>query len=823
MTNPNKEHTGTSPPHGSGQPHDMTDRATTLHAAGDQADPTDRPKARETRTFLLAVAILAALTLAMFGDVLFTGRAVLGDRRKDIVDHFIPRRQFGFDELRRGNLALWNPHIYSGVPLLGGFESAMLYPLHFLYLLVPVAPAINWTIAMHVFLGGVFMYLWAWHRGLHPAARLLAAVLMMFCGSHFVNIASGHLSNLAALIWAPLVLLSVDGLFRRQSLGWCLLGAFAVCMQILAGHPQYVFFTSVTVGLYTALRLVRARGRWRVAAGFGGMYLGGAALSAVQLLTGLDVAGQGIRSGGLPYSFASEYSLPPENLVALVVPGFFGNAAQFPYWGRWSYEEMTPFVGVTAVVLAVCGAVLARREVRRFSAAMILICMVLALGKYTPLHRLLCDHVPLFGSVRAISRFAFQASLFIAMLAGAGLDELIRRRHALRKAAIGVSLAALAAGAAALAVRASALSGLGGWWHEFLHGTWATGECAEMRKLFGDTVYDNTEFVRDSGLFAAKWLLAAAGTGLLLAVLLLGVRRFTRLAVLGMVLLAGVEVFAAARLSRLTVAYAGPRLRMEDVDPAVQAVESFLAGREGNYRIHNQVNPNAAIDTHRADIWGFDAFPTKRYVELMAFMQGIDLDEAEEEIGIARPHPLFRMLRLRFVFEPDDDGVRALELPDPLGRLELIRDCRVIEGRDSILAAMDAEDFDPRRTVILETPPAPWPETFAEGGSARVVDSSTDHLTVEADVPAAAILLITDTYAAGWRAVALPGSVQQTYQLMSANYALRAVPLKAGKHRLRVEYAPPAFRAGVWISAVSVAVYLALLGWHVRRRAGTGV
>ena len=28
-----------------------------------------------------------------------------------------------------------------------------------------------------VFLGGLFMYLWAWHRGLHPIARLLTAVL----------------------------------------------------------------------------------------------------------------------------------------------------------------------------------------------------------------------------------------------------------------------------------------------------------------------------------------------------------------------------------------------------------------------------------------------------------------------------------------------------------------------------------------------------------------------------------------------------------------------------------------------------------------------
>jgi hypothetical protein len=45
---------------------------------------------------------------------------------------------------------------------------------------------------------------------------------------------------------------------------------------------------------------------------------------------------------------------------------------------------------------------------------------------------------------------------------------------------------------------------------------------------------------------------------------------------------------------------------------------------------------------------------------------------------------------------------------------------------------------------------------------------------------------------------------------MPANYCLRAIPLEAGHHLLRVEYSPLGFRIGKAVSIVAVAVFLAL-------------
>ena len=53
---------------------------------------------------------------------------------------------------------------------------------------------------------------------------------------------------------------------------------------------------------------------------------------------------------------------------------------------------------------------------------------------------------------------------------------------------------------------------------------------------------------------------------------------------------------------------------------------------------------------------------------------------------------------------------------------------------------------------------------------------------------------------------------------MPANFILRAVPLAAGRHRLRIEYSPKAFRVGKWVSIVSLIIYAGFLGWHLRQR-----
>ena len=250
-------------------PRDKGKTASTPSAAsaGSPLDPANRPIDASQAT-VLAVAALVIVTGAMFFSVLTSAEpVVLSYPGCDLAGEFLASRQFGFGELAKGNLALWNPHLYGGVPYFGNFQSALLYPPNWLFMLLPGYAAVNWTIALHVLLLGLAMLAWGRLRGLSHPAALLAAVLVMFGGAHFMHIYAGHLSNLCTMAWVPLLLAAVDGCFERRSLTWPLIGALAVAMMVLAGHPQYVFFGGIVAAIYTVARVPGLlRGRTRLSA-----------------------------------------------------------------------------------------------------------------------------------------------------------------------------------------------------------------------------------------------------------------------------------------------------------------------------------------------------------------------------------------------------------------------------------------------------------------------------------------------------------------------------------------------------------------------------
>ena len=749
-----------------------------------------------------AALVLAAVTIAMFADVLFgSGERVLSQAGTDISHQFLHWRQFAIDQIRSGNLPLWNPHLFSGAPFFGGFQSALLYPPHLLYLVLPLGKAINVTVALHIFLLGFFLYLWLSSRRLHPLACLSAAVLCMFSGPVFLHIYAGHLPNLCTMAWTPLVFLAVDGLIEKRWGSSCLVGSVAVCLQIYAGHPQYVYYTAVAAAAYLALGLVRCNARLQALSGFAVFYAGGAALGAVQILSGIDAAAESVRASGLSYAFAASFSLPPENLITLAVPSFFGDMVRFPYWGRCYLWEMSLFLGMTGMMLALFGALQWDLPGRREGLFMVVLLGILALGAHTPVHRLLYEALPGFDKFRGASKFAFQASLFLCMLAAMGMDRLLRFPESARSLLRGALPAAAILALAGLLLQFLLPDET---WSTLLAAISATGESYLPKETYLDPLFAS------SAKTSSALSLLFASEGALLVVFLLRVTSRSRNAVYFILLLACLEMFFFARTTRPT--FIPDRA-------GLQSMSAFFAARPGDYRILNPLDPNSAMTTGAMDIWGYDPGIPLRYARLIAYTQGEDPDKATQYVKIRQYHPWFRILRCRYFVMKGPHGLVVHEFPDVLPRLLLVQDWKKAADMRAAFSAMSAPDFDPRKTVVLEEKPVPAPASSRESGSVEILDSSTDHLTVAARLASSSLLLLTDAFSGGWRARALPGSDQATYRILPANYALMAIPLSAGTHRLRIEYAPASFRVGAWISAISLLACFAIAGalWHRRR------
>jgi hypothetical protein len=224
------------------------------------------------------------------------------------------------------------------------------------------------------------------------------------------------------------------------------------------------------------------------------------------------------------------------------------------------------------------------------------------------------------------------------------------------------------------------------------------------------------------------------------------------------------------------------------------------------------------------DVWGYDPLIPRRYGELMAYMQQVDITQIVRNVLQFKYHPLLKMLGCRYMLAPIEGRIVLADLGgDVMPRAALVGHWTVEPDRDRAFAILGRAGFDPQRLVVLERDPKlPTGKASGSPGSVRVTESSTDHLTIEADVKAASILVVTDNYTDGWRIAPLAGSASDAYEIIPANYALRGVPLAPGHHRFRMEYRPASFVVGVWLSLAGVAAWLAVAGIFVWRKRNPG-
>jgi len=223
-----------------------------------------------------------------------------------------------------------------------------------------------------------------------------------------------------------------------------------------------------------------------------------------------------------------------------------------------------------------------------------------------------------------------------------------------------------------------------------------------------------------------------------------------------------------------------------------------------------RADPDAGMVLGVPEIWGYGQLVPRRWAELLFASQGYEPEKAGTSLIVRQAHPILRLLRARVVLRRIAPMVRLLE--PPLPRLILVRNWTLTGGRGETLAAVLDPAFNPQKSVVLESPPEPKPDPAGRGGSARVIREDSDSIDLEAELDSPAILVLADSYASGWRAEALDGSVQARYEVLAADHALRAIALSPGMHRFSLRYAPAVWKVG---AGISLASWAGLAAWAV--------
>jgi hypothetical protein len=370
---------------------------------------------------VVAVVCLVAIPAVVFGLPALLGHPVLpGD---DLTQNF-PLRVLAGREIRSGQLPLYNPYIWSGAPLLAGWNAGAAYPLTLLFALLPgvAAWALNTIITWAVAGVGMFAFL----RALRLAsfASAIGALSFAFAGAMSAQVS--HFGLVAGMSWVPLQLLSVLRLSEARStasrISWTGVLAGAIGLTILAGEPRAIADAGVIVFIYALWRIARLGRRSGSAAisVIAGLALG-ICLGAVQWLPGVAAVGTSQRAASSAYLFNSG-SLPPRWLFLMLVPDLLGGSGSFgqpAFFARYNLAEVTGYVGILPLVAATV--LLGRLRLReRFPEwivwhFMTLTGIVLALGGHTPVGHILA-HLPFFGDQRLQSRNILIADLALSVL-----------------------------------------------------------------------------------------------------------------------------------------------------------------------------------------------------------------------------------------------------------------------------------------------------------------------------------------------------------------------------------------------------------------------
>src|SRR5438552_3525672 len=286
-----------------------------------------------------AIGLLAA-SLIFYYPLVFLGRVLVD---YDAFVYFYPQRMFLARSLLEGRIPLWDPDLFLGAPFLANPQTAVLYPPSWLFVLGPVQAVCSAGLVLHAFLAAFFTYLLVRHAfGVLPLAAAVGGLAYAFGGFAVGQV--GHLNQISAAAWLPAVLLAYDRFARSQKVYWLALGALALAMELLAGHPQETYMTLIVLGIFGVVGAPWRRPRklvWCAIGGAGMCALGGG-LSAAQLMPTLELAPLSIRGEGVNWRDAVAGSLPSYLAVRALLP---------PYWINVPYTEYLGYAGVTPVAL----------------------------------------------------------------------------------------------------------------------------------------------------------------------------------------------------------------------------------------------------------------------------------------------------------------------------------------------------------------------------------------------------------------------------------------------------------------------------------------
>lgn len=742
---------------------------------------------------LIAVAFFFLLSFLYFFNGFLKNQIIWGFDTPKIIFPFI----FLLDEsFKSHKLPLWTPDIYFGFPIGADGQISWYYPFSILHIFLPWHLTVLILTFLHVFLAGLFTYVFARIINLNRFASIFAGIVFMFNG--FIIAHLQYFSHIYAYTYLPLVLLFIELAISKGNYLYFFLAGGSFGLQLLSGHPNIPVMTIIYVSLYTLLR-----NKAKISQFFVGISLTVVTAFIIALpyiLYALRLIPLSIRSNGVDFVDATNSSLSFFDFITFFFPNFYFNnleswtsSINWHFWGYWGQIETTGYVGVITLFLMPFSLLRRTRKKARIFFILSFVGLLLALGKNTPLYRLLLN-IPIFNGLRAPGRFLFLVDFSLAILAGFGITALFQTVSAKKiKINVGITVSVfliytlVLIGSFLVKFHPELI-------YDFLSQNYSKlGYVANIESphIFQQMVLRSFQDQTKIGL-----TLIAVST-ILILLLWNGLKNYlTKFLVLGLII-ADLFIFS----SKVNTWKSFDELIIH-TDPIINKLKTELNDSTGRvYTFSNSWSnlvPNQLIPYHIPDANGFSSLPLKRFQKWQS--------EAEKQ-WLEGKTDLFKMASVKYIYERGN----LLTVDNSLPKAYLASKWIIAKNGSETLRFVNANNFD-MNSVVLETKDI---KDYNRVGTSTIIPLTIsrykpNYVKIDSNTPYDGILVLTDTNYPGWEAYLNDKNVP----IYQANYLFRGIKVPAGFHTIEFKYRPEHLNTAV---ALSLSTSFLILFLSVKR------
>ena len=414
---------------------------------------------RKNFQIIFALFFYATFTLVIFWNPIVNK---FGAIQWDAISVHFFNLFFSSQTWQAGQLPLWTPYIFNGFPQIADLQVALFYPVNLIisFFSVFTPESMQYQLIFHYLLAGFFAFLFTRYLSGNFIFALGGGLIYAFSG--FMVGHGSHVGMQNTAVW--LLLIFVFLLRALEDKGYspfykkirdAIFCGFFLGIAILAGHFQMALYTAFAVGFYFAfdfiwtlglkikqqergkiepLELDRAKQyflpkilpqkpnslRKKIAI-IAIVYIMAILISSIQFFPTFELTKQSLRAK-ISLEMSQTESLNPDSLKSLFNYNYNNVAYGGQYTGPWDRTQNYLYITVTAIFLAICGAILGifKKESRKtaiFFLILSIISVIYSFGQYGFLQKYFYQFVPFFDKIRAPSNMMLLFNLAIVGLA----------------------------------------------------------------------------------------------------------------------------------------------------------------------------------------------------------------------------------------------------------------------------------------------------------------------------------------------------------------------------------------------------------------------